>query len=109
MCVPATVRGRPRLCPAPPPGSQASTLVPGPTSFAGPLSLWSSGEDDVAACEFLQPSSDPGQEGSWGQELTRAMDAWLLALSWELLRLSVPSHYFPKAGDKAASGQQGDA
>lgn len=39
----------------------------------------------------LQPSSDSGAGGQLGTELTRAMDAWLLALLLGAPCLSVPS------------------
>ena len=53
-CVcPRDCQDRPRLCPAPPsrqPGLPPWSLVP--HHSPGPLSLWSSGEGDIAACEF---------------------------------------------------------
>lgn len=81
VCVPATVEVAHGSAQPRPPGSQASH--PGPWSHITRRDHCHSGAQERVTSlhvSSLQPSSDSGQEGSWGQELTRAMDAWLLAL-----------------------------
>lgn len=81
MCVPVTVKIAHGSAQPRPPGSQASH--PGPWSHITRRDHCHSGAQERVTSlhvSSLQPSSDLGQEGSWGQELTLVLwmpGSWL--------------------------------
>ena len=81
VCVPVTVQIAHGSVQPRPPGSQASH--PGPWSHITRRDHCHSGAQERVTSlhvSSLQPSSDPGQEGSWGQELTLVLwmpGSWL--------------------------------